>query len=87
MARSQIAQVRYHLRDAINQIPIGRINEVRIDLMKVIGLSTKYQLWYYISGRSQPNLAQAKAVEEYFKTKWNIVEVWKELPAKEPKEV
>jgi hypothetical protein len=78
MPRSQITQKRYNLKEAMNQVPHGDIRKVKCDLKQILGLSTTLQVWYYTSGRSQPNLAQAKAVEEYFLDKYKIKDPWKE---------
>ena len=82
MPRTTTAQIRYSLRDALNQVPHGKVREVKMELKKVLGLSPSSQVWYYISGKSQPNLPQAKAVEDYFLKNWGITEVWKEISPK-----
>jgi hypothetical protein len=79
ISQKAITQKRYSLTEAFKSVPHGNIKDVKRDVMRVLEISAPVQLWRISNGRANPTLSQARAVEEYFKANWGIVDVWKEI--------
>ena len=79
MVANQIKEKKYSIKEAIDMVPSGQLQETKKDLAKILGLVNHAAVWYYITGKSQPTLSKAKMVEEYFDTKFGIKDVWKAI--------
>lgn len=78
MVTNQIKEKKYSLKEALDKVPSGKLQEVKEDLALIFGLSTS-AIWYYTTGKSQPTLARAKMAEEYFELNFGIKDVWKAI--------
>jgi len=76
---NKIAQKRYSMEEAMKSVPCKDLGQLRKDIKKILEIKSRQQLTRIASGKSAPTLAKAKAVEEYFLSKWGIKGVWKEI--------
>ena len=64
----------YSFRRAYESLPHGKVNQVRQELMEVLGVGT-VGLYRRIRGEIEPRISEAKAIEKVFQ-KYGIKKVW-----------
>jgi hypothetical protein len=82
--QTQIAQIRYSINEALESVPKKHFKQVKEDVKKLLGIKSRQQLLLYQNGTAMPKLDKARAVEEYFLTRWGIDKVWKEVYELDP---
>lgn len=71
---------KFYLKPALDKIPSGELENVKIQLKAILGITSRQQLDNYIKGSSEPTLSQALNVEQYLKSKYpNIGTIWTPL--------
>lgn len=51
---------------ALDQVPRGKVKQVKADIMEILGLKSKTALWHYQVGNIIPDAEKAQKIIMYF---------------------
>ena len=70
---------KYSFEKGYKMVPLGKADEVKAEIMKVFGITSKPAWFRRLRGQVQPRVGEAAQVEEVFK-KYNISpkDIWGE---------
>lgn len=68
---------KYSFRRGMNQVPMGKVQEVRLKIMDVLGIKTRAAYHYRLQGKIIPLVNEYDAITEIFH-EYGITDIWGE---------
>lgn len=60
----------------LSQVPIGKIKQVKAEVMAILKITTYPGLRPYLQGTREPGISEAEKVEQHLSSKYGITDVW-----------